>query len=147
MKAIVNGKIILTDRIVKDKALLYSNVIEGIVSKDNLPEGVEIIDAKGGYIAPGLIDLHIHGYLGVDTCDGDADGFRKMSKGLLANGVTGYLPTTMTTDMKVIKKALEVLRDLKEESETWEGSVIFGAHAEGPFISMDKRVHKTPNIS
>ena len=74
MKAIVNGKIILTDRIVKDKALLYSNVIEGIVSKDNLPEGVEIIDAKGGYIAPGLIDLHIHGYLGVDTCDGDADG-------------------------------------------------------------------------
>lgn len=144
MKAIVNGKIILTDRIVEDKALLYSDVIEGIVSKDNLPEGVEIIDAEGGYIAPGLIDLHIHGYLGVDTCDGDADGLRKMSKGLLKNGVTGYLPTTMTVDMKVIKKALEVVRNLKEESETWEGSVILGAHAEGPFISVDKKGAQNP---
>lgn len=52
MKAIVNGKIILKDRIVDDRVLLYSNVIEGIVSKDYIPEGAEIIDANGGYIDP-----------------------------------------------------------------------------------------------
>ena len=139
MKAIINGKIILKDRIVEGSALLYSDVIEGIVPLGSVPLDCEIIDAKGGYVAPGLIDMHIHGYLGKDVCDGEEESIRTISKGLLANGVTGYLPTTMTVDMKVIKKALEVCRNLKEESKDWDGSVILGCHAEGPFISESKK--------
>ena len=135
MKAIIGGKIILKDRILEGSALLYSDVIEGIVPLSSVPEDAEIIDAKGGYVAPGLIDMHIHGYLGKDVCDGEEESIRTISKGLLANGVTGYLPTTMTVDMKVIRKALEVCRNLKEESKDWDGSVILGCHAEGPFIS------------
>lgn len=139
MKAIIGGKIILKDRIAEGCALLYTDVIEGIVPADNLPDGCEIIDAKGGYVAPGLIDMHIHGYLGKDVCDGEEESIRVISKGLLANGVTGYLPTTMTEDMNVIRKALEVCRNLKEESKTWDGSEILGCHAEGPFISESKK--------
>lgn len=139
MKAIINGKIILKDRIAEDRALIYSDVIEGVVSVKNVPEEAEIIDAKGGYVSPGLIDMHIHGYLGKDVCDGEEESIRTISKGLLANGVTGYLPTTMTVDMKVIRKALEVCRELKEESKTWQGSTILGCHAEGPFISESKK--------
>ncbi len=139
MKAITNGKIILKDRILEGSALLYSDVIEGIVPLGSVPAEAEIIDAKGGYVAPGLIDMHIHGYLGKDVCDGEEESIRTISKGLLANGVTGYLPTTMTVDMKVIRKALEVCRDLKEESKDWDGSVILGCHAEGPFISESKK--------
>lgn len=139
MKAIINGKIILKDRIQEGCALLYSNVIEGIVPQDNVPSDVEIIDAKGGYVSPGLIDLHIHGYLGKDVCDGEEESIRTISAGIVKNGVTGYLPTTMTVDMKVIKKALEVCRSLKEESKNWQGSEILGCHAEGPFISESKK--------
>ncbi len=139
MKAIVNGKIILKDRIVEGYALLYSAVIEGIVPLGSVPEDAEIIDALGGYVSPGLIDMHIHGYLGKDVCDGEEESIRTISKGLLANGVTGYLPTTMTVDMAVIRKALEVCRSLKEESLDWDGSVILGCHAEGPFISESKK--------
>lgn len=139
MKAITNGKIILKDRILENSALLYSDVIEGIVPLGSVPADAEIIDAKGKYVAPGLIDMHIHGYLGKDVCDGEEESIRTISKGLLANGVTGYLPTTMTVDMKVIRKALEVCRDLKEESKDWDGSVILGCHAEGPFISESKK--------
>ena len=139
MKAIINGKIILKDRILEGSALLYSDVVEGIVPHGSVPKEAEIIDAKGGYVAPGLIDMHIHGYLGKDVCDGEEESIRTISKGLLANGVTGYLPTTMTVDMKVIRKALEVCRDLKEESKDWDGSVILGCHAEGPFISESKK--------
>ncbi|MBQ5911040.1 MAG: N-acetylglucosamine-6-phosphate deacetylase [Clostridia bacterium] len=139
MKAIIGGKIILKDRIVEGSALLYSNVIEGVVSPENIPEGAEIIDAKGGYVSPGLIDLHIHGYLGKDVCDGEEESIRTISEGIVKNGVTGYLPTTMTVDMKVIKKALEVCRSLKEESKSWKGSEILGCHAEGPFISESKK--------
>ncbi len=139
MKAIINGKIILKDRIVENSALVYSDVIEGIIPAENVPEYAGIIDAKGGYVSPGLIDMHIHGYLGKDVCDGEEESIRTISEGLLANGVTGYLPTTMTVDMKVIRKALEVCRGLKEESKTWQGSTILGCHAEGPFISESKK--------
>ena len=139
MKAIINGRIILKDRIADGYALLFSDVIEGIIPQDHLPLDCEIIDAKGGYVAPGLIDMHIHGYLGKDVCDGEEESIRVISKGLLANGVTGYLPTTMTEDMSVIRKALEVCRKLKEESKAWEGSAILGCHAEGPFISESKK--------
>ena len=139
MKAIVNGKIILKDEIIEGYALLLSDVIEAVIPQDKLPENAEIIDAQGGYIAPGLIDLHIHGYLGCDVCDGDENSMRTISKGLLANGVTGYLPTTMTVDMKVIRKSLEVCRSLMNESKSWDGSAILGVHAEGPFISEGKK--------
>ncbi len=139
MKAIKNGKIILKDRVIEGQAVLISDVIEGILPEEQIPEGIEVLDAKGGYIAPGLIDLHIHGYLGKDVCDGEEESIRTISKGLLANGVTGYLPTTMTVDMKVIRKALEICRGLKEESKDWDGSVILGCHAEGPFISESKK--------
>ncbi len=139
MKAIINGKIILKDRIVDNRALLITDVVEGIVPADRIPSEAEVIDANGGYIAPGLIDLHIHGFLGKDVCDGEEDSIRTISKGLLAGGVTGYLPTTMTVDMAVIRKALETCRNLQEESKTWEGSAILGCHAEGPFISESKK--------
>ena len=139
MRAIVNGNIILKDRILQNHALLYSDVIQGIVPTEHLPQNVEIVDAKGGFVAPGLIDLHIHGYLGKDVCDGEEESIRVISKGLLQNGVTGYLPTTMTEDMRIIRNALEVCRSLKAESENWDGSVILGCHAEGPFISEKKK--------
>lgn len=139
MKAIINGKIILKDRVVENCALLYSDVIEGVVTPENIPADAEIIDAEGGYVSPGLIDLHIHGYLGKDVCDGKEESIRTISAGIVKNGVTGYLPTTMTVDMKVIRKALEVCRALKDESKNWDGSEILGCHAEGPFISESKK--------
>jgi len=144
MKAIINGKIILKDRILENCALLFSDVIDGIVPMNNLPSDVETIDAKGGYVSPGLIDLHIHGYLGKDVCDGEEESIRTIANGIIANGVTGFLPTTMTEDMKTITKALEVCRNLKEESKDWKGSAILGCHAEGPFISEAKKGAQDP---
>ncbi len=139
MKAVINGKIILKDSIVEGYALLFSDVIEDIVPQDKLPLDIEVIDAAGGYISPGLIDLHIHGYLGCDVCDGEESSMHAISKALLANGVTGYLPTTMTVDMRIIRKSLEVCRSLMNESKSWDGSAILGVHAEGPFISEHKK--------
>lgn len=144
MHAITGGKIILKDGIQSGYALLFDRVIRGIAPASAVPADAHIIDAKGGYVAPGLIDLHIHGYLGKDVCDGSEESIRAISKGLLANGVTGYLPTTMTVDMAVIKKALAVLQSLKEESKQWNGSAILGCHAEGPFISEAKKGAQDP---
>ncbi len=137
MKAIINGKLILKDRILEGKTLLYSDKIEGIV--DEVPKEVEIIDAKGNYVAPGLIDIHIHGYLGCDVCDASKDSIKTIASGIMKNGVTGFLPTTMTVSLATIKKSLQVCRDLKEDSKTWDGACILGVHAEGPFINPKKK--------
>ena len=144
MNAVINGKIILKDRIIEGYALLFSDVIEGIIPSEKVSGDIFTIDAEGGYIAPGLIDLHIHGYLGCDVCDGTEESIRTISKGIVANGVTGYLPTTMTVDMKIIKNALDICRKLKDESKKWDGSTILGVHAEGPFISESKKGAQDP---
>ena len=144
MNAVVNGKIILPDRVLKGYALLYTDVIEAILPEDKLPSCENVIDAEGGYVCPGLIDLHIHGYLGCDVCDGEEESIRKIAGGIVANGVTGFLPTTMTVDMSVIRRSLEVCRSLKEESKSWAGSAILGVHAEGPFISESKKGAQNP---
>ena len=110
MKAITNGKIILKDRIIEGFALLYTDVIEGIVSADAIPQDAEVIDAAGGYVSPGLIDMHIHGYLGADASDGDAEGIKKMAMGIIENGVTAWCPTTMTVSKKEIETAFDTVR-------------------------------------
>ena len=138
MFAVKNGKIILEDGIEEGKLLLFSDKILGIVAEGEIPADAEIIDAKGGFVCPGLIDLHIHGYLGRDVCDATEESLRIISKGLLENGVTGYLPTTMTVDMSVITGAIDVCRALMKE-KNFDGSTILGVHAEGPFISPSKK--------
>ena len=139
MKYIVNGSIILKDGIVEDCVLCIDSKICGITSKEQIPEGAEIIDAKGGFIAPGLIDIHIHGYLGCDASDGSADGIKKMANGIMKNGVTSWCPTTMTVSMEEINTALQTVRSLKEESKNWCGAEILGVNLEGPFINPKKK--------
>ena len=146
MFAIKNGKVILENGIVENKAVLYTDKIVGIVDECEIPADAEIIDANGGYVTPGFIELHIHGYLGKDVCDASEQSIRIISKGLLENGVTGYLPTTMTVDMSVITGAIDSVRGLMAESRTpeFDGTQILGVHAEGPFISESKKGAQDP---
>ncbi len=137
---IINGKIVLPDSLVCGKALAFnceSGKISGIV--DSVPSGAEVIDAAGNYVAPGLVDIHIHGYLGEDTCDAKPEGIKKMAYGIAKNGVTAFLPTTMTVSKDEIIAALNAVRSQKEESKAWDGAEIIGVHAEGPFINPSKK--------
>ena len=62
-----------------------------------------------------------------------------MPSGLAQNGVTSFLPTTMTVAKNEIIDALNAVRSVKEESKTWDGAEIIGVHAEGPFINPSKK--------
>ena len=107
IKAIVNGRILLPESEVKGKALLYNERIIGITDEANAREMAdEIIDAQGLYVSPGLVDTHIHGYQDADATDGDIDGIRHMAKGLLENGVTAFLPTTLTEKWSLLETVL-----------------------------------------
>ncbi|MGI6671414.1 MAG: N-acetylglucosamine-6-phosphate deacetylase [Christensenellales bacterium] len=139
MKAIVNGTILTPQGEVKG-TLLFDERIQAITTDPDV-QADEVIDAKGMYVAPGLVDLHIHGYLGEDASDGSEEGIRIMAKGLLKNGVTSFLPTTMTVSWPEIEAALDNIRKLKPESQqaSFDGSEILGCHAEGPFINPERK--------
>lgn len=142
IKAIVNGTIVLPDAEVKSRALLFDERILGVTDADTaIAMADEVIDAQGLTVAPGLIDVHIHGYLGADTSDADPEGVRRIARGILQNGVTAFLPTTMTVEWNTLERVFDQLRALKAESEQkgFSGAQILGCHAEGPFINPSKK--------
>lgn len=152
IKAIVNGKLIMKDRVIYDSVIIFDTKIRKIVSNDNFleykknhKEKVQIIDAKGRYVSPGLIDIHIHGSGGYDTMDATMEALKVISTTIAANGVTAYLPTTMTMDTISIYKALDAVREaMKIETN---GAKILGVHMEGPFINEKyKGAQKADNI-
>ena len=145
MQAVRNASFILKDGIVEGGALLFDDKIVGIVDEKDIPADAKVIDAQGGYVTPGFIDLHIHGYLGKDVCDASEESMRIISSGIVENGVTGYLPTTMTVDINTVSSAIEICRDLMK-SDDYEGSRILGVHAEGPFISASKKGAQDPKF-
>ena len=82
MKCITNGKIVLEDKVVESQVVIFNEKIVKIAHESQIDvNDYEIIDAKGNFVLPGLIDMHIHGYLGADASDGDADGIRKIAMG------------------------------------------------------------------
>jgi len=139
MKCIKGASIILPREIVTGKALVYDEKIIGLVAEKEIPDSAEVIDATGCFVAPGLVDVHIHGYLNEDASDGVAEGIRKMAEGVMKNGVTTFLPTTMTVSMAEIEQALDTVRALQEESKSWRGAYLAGVNAEGPFINESKK--------
>lgn len=139
MKAIINGRILLPDGEVSGKALLFDRAVTGL--SDTVPAGCETIDAQGLYVSPGFLDVHIHGYLGEDASDGSLDGLRRMARGILQNGVTSFLPTTMTVAWEELTRAFETIRAFIAESvrPDFDGARALGCHAEGPFINPAKK--------
>ena len=90
---------------------------------------------------PGLIDMHIHGYLGADASDGSFEGLRTMAEGVAKNGVTAFLPTTMTVSYAELRAAFQQIRAAMEASlrPDWPGARVLGANAEGPFIAPSRK--------
>lgn len=138
-KLIKNANIILENKVVNNASLVFdeeSAVIEKVASYNLEVEAeMEVIDAEGGYLAPGMIDTHIHGGGGFDTMDASPEALDEISKVLAAHGVTSFLPTTMTMAREDIQAALENIRKAKNKGTA--GAQVLGTHVEGPFISPD----------
>lgn len=103
-----------------------------IVNIDRLPPGMEMPKV---YIAPGLIDLQINGYMGVDFSDQNLTikDVRNATKALWREGVTTFLPTVITNDQQRLKKSFTILAGALNDDEI--GVSIPGFHLEGPYIS------------
>ena len=88
-------------------------------------------------ILPGFIDIHCHGAYGFDTNDANPEGLRKWAKGIVDEGVTSFLATTLTQSEEVLTNAVSNVAKVVEEG--YEGAEILGIHFEGPYLN---KAHK-----
>ncbi len=136
MKAIINSNLFYENKFQKNLVIIFDDVIKSIISIDDFEKlnfnSLNVIDAKGDFVVPGFIDVHIHGYDGFDTMDGTTEAIDVIRKGITANGVTSFLPTTMTMEQPKIEKAIKNV----ERASTFKiGANILGVHLEGPYIN------------
>ncbi len=131
MKAIKNVKIVQGGRILPESVLLFDERIIGVAAE--APAQAEVTDGGGLFLSAGLIDLHIHGYKGEDTMTHSP---AQMAAALPENGVTAFLPTTMTMDRETIAAAMERVRGCMGAPR---GARVLGCHMEGPFIHPGKK--------
>lgn len=104
------------------------------------PDG-EIKDYSGKWIAPGLVDTHIHGLKGHDVMDNDFEGVEAMSDGLLECGVTSFLPTTLTAAPETLN---DVIADIGDHYTEVSGAKIQGVFFEGPFFTEEHKGAQNP---
>ena len=140
MRYVINGRILTPGGEVLGKSLAFEyDRIVGLV--DAVPAGADVIDAAGGYVSPGLIDVHCHGFMGWDASNGSVDELSSMSRQMAKWGVTAWLPTTMTLPWPTLERCFGAVRQARWDSlrAGWAGAEVLGCHAEGPFINARKK--------
>lgn len=119
-RALVGGRLVSGD----------VEVADGVVTRVGLPPA-----AGGGTAAPGLVDLQVNGFDGVDLMAADAGAVRHVARALAARGVTAWLPTLITADPAETERALRVLGEVAAAGPGPGEARVLGVHLEGPFLS------------
>ncbi len=149
----LTAKALLTplERIERPLVLIEEGRVAGIStqSETEIPAGSKRVDFGEHMLAPGLIDIHVHGSAGYDVMQEDEAGRRKFEEFLARCGVTSYYPTTVTAPLDTILRALERLAIAIEAAQKSpdQRAQPLGIHLEGPFLSHVRRgVHPPENL-
>jgi len=134
------GNIILKDGLIQNIELEDDESIKEI-SFEDLGSKEDVLDVNGKYVIPALMDIHFHGALGSDFCDGTKESLDAISMYECKNGVLEICPATMTVPEDQIEKILSNAANYKEQEK---GSSLVGINLEGPFISPLKMGAQNP---
>lgn len=140
---IYNGNIITPYRIIKSGTILIKEgkiiaISEGKIDAPN----ATLIDAKGQYISPGFIDIHVHGGGGHDFMDGSTDAFLKIAETHAKYGTTALSPTTLTSEREDLFKTLDNYEEANLKNKN--GAQFIGMHLEGPYFALSQRGAQDP---
>jgi N-acetylglucosamine-6-phosphate deacetylase len=138
-----NAKVILKDRVQNGSVFVRDRRIAQVFIAEDAPTGLgesELLDVGGASVAPGMIDIHIHGSAGVDVQNAGQAELARLSEFLLSEGVTGFLATFVPTGEEHYRRAIaEIENYIAHQDEGGRrGARILGIHFEGPFVSHEK---------
>lgn len=136
---IENATAILPDRLLPDaRVVLRDGRIAAVGrSRRSAPRDAQVIDARGGYVSPGFVDVHVHGGGGADFMDGTPDAVRTVCAVHARHGTTTIFPTTTTGAPEEIHAMIAACRVVRDEGRD-DISRIAGIHLYGPFFAPDK---------
>lgn len=139
-----NARLVLPDEIRRGSLTVRNGRIAGLsagAAKKKSAGGA--IDLKGGFLAPGFIDLHIHGAMGADAMEATEQAFRTITEFHLRGGTTSLTLTTLTSPEADILRVLKTVKPYHNHS-IGSGARIVGVHIEGPFIALGKAGAQDP---
>jgi N-acetylglucosamine-6-phosphate deacetylase len=134
----VNGTVILPDRLVTGAVVECAGGRIRRVGRGQIPRGAVVVDARGGYVAPGFVDLHVHGGAGADFMDGTADAVRTACRAHARHGTTTIFPTTTTGAEAQIAAMIAACAAVRRQRSADAGARIAGVHLYGPYFAPDK---------
>jgi N-acetylglucosamine-6-phosphate deacetylase len=141
-----NARLILPDEIVRGSLTVRGGRIAKLSRGGKASaRGAATLDLKGGYLAPGFIDLHVHGGVGHDTMEATEEAFRKITEFHLRGGTTSMTLTTVTAPEADILRVLAAVKPHYNRS-LGDGARIVGVHIEGPFIALGKAGAQNPKF-
>ncbi len=140
---IYNGRILTPYRIIPEGTVVIDKgkIIE-VSEKDIAISNAREIDAKGQYISPGFIDIHVHGGGGYDFMDGTEEAFLKIAEAHAAYGTTAMVPTTLTAEKEDLLRTLDSYEIALRNNTA--GAQFLGIHLEGPYFAMNQRGAQDP---
>lgn len=151
---IINGLVFTENKeFLKQNITIENNQIINIENEPQIPDSLDgstpnddnIIDAKGLYVIPGLIDIHSHGACGYDFSDNSIEGLEKILKYEYDHGITSYCPTSMSLPKDELK---EIYKGASNWKDSENHAKLAGLNMEGPFLDpLKKGVHKEENLS
>jgi len=139
MLVIINGRVVTSRAVLDGHCVVIENhTIQKIAPTDQTlwPDDAQVLDARGGFVAPGFIDLHVHGALGRDVMDGSVEALAQIAKFHLTGGTTAFTPTTMSDTGARITAALDAIQQAM--GHDFGGAQVLGAHLEGPYLAASK---------
>ena len=133
---VVRGRLVLDDAIVPGRI----RVVDGRIA------AIEVDDAEAGgpFVAPGFVDVHVHGWGGHDAM-GTREDLDGMARALLRRGVTGFLPPAVTASIEALCDFADRVRDWMPSAPV-DGAEPLGFSLEGPFISPDRKGAQNPDF-
>ena len=134
------GSAILPDRIIQDAVVVCRDDKITYVGKSHqrIPASAKQVDARGGWICPGFVDIHVHGGGGSDFMDGSTEAVRTSCRTHAKHGTTTLFPTTSTGSPQQIQAMLEACATVQNEWTAEVGSAVGGVHLYGPYFAKEK---------
>ena len=140
---IFNGRIITPHRIIPNGTVLIQEGAITAVSEGDIEVADALeIDVQGQYIAPGFIDIHVHGGGGHDFMDGTEEAFLEIAKTHARYGTTALLPTTLTSEKEDLLHTLDLYEQANRNNT--HGAQMLGMHLEGPYFALNQRGAQDP---